>query len=650
MKISRIILAVAIFAFSASLPAAIIDPTPYLKLDEFEDIKISPNGDYFAATVPLEDRTVLAILRASDRKMTANIGLGRNLHVADVWWVSPERVIIAIAQRFGQRDRPALTGELAAINADGSGAEALIGARVEGVKLGSRISAKKGDQIAAILVDTLPQDDRFVIVQTLPFNTDPFSKVERMDVQTGRRNVLGRAPVRNASFVTDNAGVVRLASGFNPDRIHRLFHRADDQAEWQEITDEGSIETPIGFSADNRTAYLNGTQPKGPDAVVALDTTTMKRSIVLRDEHVDPYEMVYSASGSTPLGAAFMDARYRTAFIDENGEDARLHRMLEKAFGDQAVRITSRTRDGQQALVQVWSDRSPGDYFIFNVATKKADHLLTSRSWLDPESMGATRAVVLEARDGTALRGYVTVPNGSDGKNLPMVVMPHGGPFGEFDTWGFDPEVQMLAASGYAVLQVNFRGSSNYGRTFAESGKRQWGRTMQDDVTDATHWAIKQGIADGKRLCIHGASYGGYAALMGAAREPTLYRCASGYVGVYDLAILHTEGDVQEAKSGETYVREWIGERESLAAVSPNLLADRITVPVLLAAGGEDRRAPIAHTKMMEKALRKAGVPVEALYFDDEGHGFYLHAHKMEYYTKLLQFLDRHIGDAVAAR
>ncbi|MBO8043248.1 S9 family peptidase, partial [Pseudomonas aeruginosa] len=173
---------------------------------------------------------------------------------------------------------------------------------------------------------------------------------------------------------------------------------------------------------------------------------------------------------------------------------------------------------------------------------------------------------------------------------------------------------------------------------------KQWGRAMQDDVTDATRWAISEGIADARRICIYGASYGAYSAMMGAAREPGLYQCAAGYVGVYDLPLMFTGGDIQDRDSGMSYLREWLGDPATLGAVSPVNLAERIRVPVFLAAGGQDKRAPIQHTERMEAALKRAGTPVESLYYKTEGHGFYTQAHRSEYYGKLLAFLSRSLG------
>jgi dipeptidyl aminopeptidase/acylaminoacyl peptidase len=199
------------------------------------------------------------------------------------------------------------------------------------------------------------------------------------------------------------------------------------------------------------------------------------------------------------------------------------------------------------------------------------------------------------------------------------------------------------------VLQLNFRGSGGYGESYKSAGAREWGGQMQDDLTDATRWAVAQGIADKARICLFGGSYGGYASLMGVAKEPDLYRCAVGYVGVYDLPTMFKEGDVPDRASGANYLRDWLGsDQAKLVAASPNRMANRIKVPVFLAAGGEDERAPIVHSQMMEKALRTAGVPVETLYYDTEGHGFYKLEHRKEFYTRLLAFLSRNLGGGVA--
>ena len=646
-------LALALAAGWLAVPAAAaVDVDAYVKKDRFEDIKLSPTGDYYAATVPLEDRTILVILRRSDNKLTANVSGGRNTAIADFDWVSPDRVLVSLAEKFGALDRPQLTGELYSVDAKSGSGEMLVGQRMMGNGLGTKIQPRKVERVAAFLTDDLPADDKNVIIAVMPFSGDPYTRAESMDAYTGRRHRVASSPVRNGDFFTDNAGVVRFASGFGTDNVRKLYYRKGDGAEWQLISDEsvsGRQESAIGFSEDNQTAYLQAQQPEGPDAIVALDLATMTRKEILRDDDTDPYRIIYRNGTHVPVGAFFMDGKPRTAFFDNKSKEAVLYRSLEAAFGGDPVRITSQTADGKLALVQVRSDRNPGDFYVFDTVAKKANHLLSRSDWFDPEKMAAMSPFQLKVRDGTTLHGYLTVPRGASGKNLPMVVMPHGGPFGIQDSWGFDPDVQMLAEAGYAVLQLNYRGSAGYGAAFTHAGARQWGLKMQDDLTDATRWAIAQGVADAGRICIAGASYGGYASLMGVAKEPALYKCAVGYVGVYDLPTMHTEGDVQRRGSGETYLREWIGDRQAVAATSPNRIADHIKVPVFLAAGGEDERAPIKHSEMMEQALQKAGVPVETLYFPTEGHGFYVEAHRREYYTRLLAFLGKYLGGSVVA-
>ena len=444
---------------------------------------------------------------------------------------------------------------------------------------------------------------------------------------------------------------MRFAHGAGHDIVNKLYYRAGEGADWVLVNDEsvsGHSEWPVGFSADNRIAYLTVEQPEGPNHIVAYDVATGERTKVLADGTGDP-TVLHAPGTRVPVGALFLDGKPRTAFFDPQSEHARLYRSLEAAFEGHAVYITSSTADGRKVLLQTWSDRNPGDFYIYDTVEKKAAHVVARRQWFDPADMAERRPVSFAARDGLELHGFITIPAGSDGRNLPMVVLPHGGPYGVFDTWGFETEAQMLAAAGYAVMQVNFRGSGSRGRAFEQAGAREWGGRMQDDVTDATRWAIAEGIADASRICIYGSSYGGYAAMMGAAREPSLYRCAAGNVGVYDLPTMHTHGDIQQRGSGQTYLREWIGERDGLAAVSPNRMADRIKVPVFLAAGGKDERAPIEHSRMMERALVAAGVPVETAWFPTEGHGYYDDANRREYYTRLLAFLGRHLGGRTAA-
>lgn len=622
-----------------------VDLEPFLKQDVLETLKISPTGAYYAMTVPLEDETVLAVMRRSDGAVTAKLGAGRDSVIDDFWWASDERIIVSKAEKFGSRDEPYATGELYSVNADGTERRQIFGRYgVDGTEATPR---------AAYLVDTLAADDRKVLVSVYALDTaTPSTRLEKLDIHNGRRDLVASAPVRRAHFVADDAGHVRFAVGAGDDNVSKLYHRADNDSPWQLINDEASndrVEWPLGLSSDGRTAYLQVEQAQGPDALVAWDTVTGTRKQSLRDAVVDPYSIIHAPGTRNPQGAFFMHDKLRSAFFDDASDTARLYRKLERAFPGQSIRFTSSTRDGRLKVVHVWSDASPGDFYLFDTATNKADLIFSRRSWFAPAAQSPSELVSLKARDGLPLYGYLTRPRGQQpGAPTPLVVMPHGGPYGVFDEWELNDEAQMLARAGYAVLRLNFRGSGNYGRAFLQAGARQWGKAMQDDVTDATRWAIQQKIADPQRICVYGASYGGYAALMGAAREPDLYRCAAGYVGVYDLALRHKKVS-RTSRSARTWMEDWVGDDvATLAAVSPTTLATRIRVPVFLAAGGKDEIAPLAHSERMEKALKSAGVPVETLYFKTEGHGFYTEPHRREYYTRLLGFFSRHLGGAAA--
>lgn len=630
---------------SAAQAAKPYDIEDFIRKQKFEDIKISPTGEYYAASVRVERKTALAILRRSDNKVMASMSIpGDRTHVDDFWWVNADRVLLSTAEKIGALEAPQPTGELYAVNVDGGKGGILVGQSFRGEGPGTRIQPRKVEHVAAFLVDDLPGNDKDVIISVSPFTADPFTRIEKMDVYTGRRMPITQAPVRNAEFFTDNAGKVRFASGEDIDLSKRLYYREPDGNEWKLVSDTGQsgiAQYPLGFSADDKTVYLQIEQEQGPDAIVAWDIAADKKTEVFRDDNTDPTPIYVEGK---LYGVRLMDGLPRTHFFDPQSAVAKLYRKLEKAFDGQRVEITSMTADGKTALVLVNGDRNPGDFFIFDSTNNKADRLLGRKEWLDPRQVAEVKPVSFKSRDGLDIHGYLTVPVGGEAKNAPLVVYIHGGPFGIYDAWGFDQDTQILAAHGYAVLQVNFRGSGNHGRAFYLAGKRQWGGKMQDDITDATRWAIQQGIADPKRICLYGASYGGYASLMGVAKEPDLYRCAAGYVGVYDLPTMHADGDIRDRASGRTYLNEWIGPKEDIASVSPTRLASRIKVPVFLAAGGEDERAPIQHTEMMEKALRNAGVPVEAVYYPTEGHGFYKLENEREFYFKLLSFFQKHLG------
>ena len=644
-KVAAFLLAMAGVSMSAGAAPG-VDLDSMLKHNQFDVIEISPDGQYLAATMPRDDREGLVVMRRSDSTIVGSLVPEKDEYVSQFEWISDKRVLIRLAEKVGALEQPRDTGRLYGLDVDQKSAELLIG----GKTAADQLNAVNKELVYAASVSKIPGDDRHVIITAYPYSeSERFNTAELLDVYTGRRTVLAHAPSKSSQFYPDNAGVVRFAAAPLKDNLLGLWYRPTNDADWTLINDEavsGSAETPLGFSADNRTAYLKVRRPSGPDAIVSYDTASGQRKEILRDAFADPEEVVTTFDGKdVPVGVIYDDGVPHAAFFDPQSREARLYAMLGQAFPGSAVRVTSTTRDGKLMLVYVYSDRDPGKFYLFNTQNSQAEYLLSRRRWVDPKASAQMQVVQIKARDGVPLRAYLTLPPGREARNLPLVVNPHGGPFTIYDRWGYNPEAQLLAAAGYAVLQVNYRGSGNYGQRFYNLGRKQWGLAMQDDLTDATEWTVAQGIVDPSRMCMYGGSYGGYASLEGVIKEPTLYKCAAGYVGVYDLALWASEASDKSTRL-EHWAKEWIGtDPAQLAEASPSLHADRIKVPVFLAEGGEDETVPIEHSEKMEAALKKAGVPFDKLYFSTEGHGYYTLEHRREFYTRLLDFLDRNIGD-----
>ncbi len=621
------------------------DIEDFIREDKFKELTMSPKGTYLAVTVPAEDKTALVVIKPGDPKPLIRMEpRGKKSHVLNVTWVSDERLIYFVGVRDQLDEGDAFITESWAINADGTRA-----VQLSGFSGASRldVSVRTGQRkeiFSFYTVDTLPEDDDNIIVAVNRLGT-PYTTVERMNVNSGSRLKLSQPPIKNARFGTDNAGEVRFASGFDTDQVEKLYYRKSSDSDWVLINDEGKSGKemfPIGFSADNAIAYLLSDEPTGPDSIVAYDTATADFKILIRDSLASPSSIINPIGKRYPIGAVFAGAKPRYEYFDPESQDAKAHRALQRAFPGQVVLPGRDVTAKNEVLVYVYGDREPSGYYAMNLATRKVEPMMFAADWLVPEKLSSMRDVVFDARDGRKIPGLLTLPIGSDEKNLPLVVFPHGGPFNVMDAWGYDSVVQMLASHGYAVLQVNFRGSNGYGRDHTIAGYKQWGLKMQDDLTDATRWAIAQGVADEGRICIYGASYGGYAALMGSIKEPGLYKCAVGQVGVYDLAKVKADD-----ATGNDYLRTFFAETfndDGLSALSPNKLASKVKIPVFLSAGKEDEIAPVEHTEMMEAALKAAGVPVETLYFTDEGHGIYKRENKAKFYVQLLGFLNKHLG------
>lgn len=608
-----------------------------------------------AAVAVVKNKPVLTLVDLASKK-GVNVYPREGNQVVDLWWVNDRRVLYTEGTRVSGFDQPMGTGEIFAVNADGSSPQLLFGYRAGGA---SGASAQVSPERATgKVVDVLPDDENHVLISVDSWDAGvdgDFTKLYVLDVRNGLKKKVGVAPIRNAQFASDQNGVARFAFGYDTHANLQLYYREGDNKPWA-LLEQGSltkaIPVPQSFTRDNSHVYMTCQVPGKVGALCLWDVATQKMGEpVWTHDTVTASDLVNSLDKRDVVGVYATPGLPTAQAIVPDADAIKAIGQASRQLPGESVVVVSSTRDGRKAIMLASSDMDPGTYYLWDVETAKLTPLLERAGWIKPANMAATRPIQFKARDGLTIHGYLSLPPGKEqAKHLPMVVFVHGGPFWIRDDWGYDPYVQMLATQGYAVLQVNFRGSGGYGQSFMQSGFRQWGGTMQDDITDATRWAIEQNIASRDRICIFGGSYGGYAALEGAMKEPDLYRCAIGYVGVYDLPLHFKQGDTSKLSMGSAYLRATMGtDMTALAARSPVNQLDSLKASVMLIVGGKDERVPPIQGQSLHDALLKRNIAHEWIYKPNEGHGFYDEANVAELMQRMVQFLDRHIGNGLAS-
>ncbi|MBX3713810.1 MAG: S9 family peptidase [Lysobacter sp.] len=608
-------------------------------------MQISPNGEYLAMTVDREGQDVLVVMRTDDLKIVKVNTLPDNKSVSQFQWVSPTRLMFSSIKKFGRYAQPFGTGEWYSVNADGSMPRVLNFAKRDATPTQARFS---------LLDNPQNEDGKVLMTMRYPRSSEGVNtEVVQVDTTSGRWTSIGRAPRENCGIALDKDKAVRYAICYdskddagNFDE-HNELHRRGDDGKWTLINSSkssGRMLSVMGTSTDGRI-YATQSDGKAPEAFGVIDSATGEFRSLFQDPVSEPANYILSADGDTVLAVVTEAGKPRITIIEDEHPDTAVYASLAEAFPDSFVDFSSATRDGKQIVVSVSSDRNPGELYLYDRASGKARFLMRNRQWIDSKRMGTVKPISLTTRDGLKIHGYLTIPQGSDGKNLPMIVNVHGGPIGPRDDWGFNWETQLFASRGYAVLQVNYRGSGGFGKAFSDKGFGTWATDIMNDIVDATKWTIAQGYADKDRICIYGGSFGGYASMMAPAREPGLFKCAFGYVGAYDAEIQMTMSDTSQSESGRRYMLRALGRtKEERAAMSPVNHADKIRIPVYLAAGARDARCPPENTEAMKKALVNAGNPPEGMIIQSgEMHGFYKEENNLKLYTEMLNFFARHI-------
>jgi dipeptidyl aminopeptidase/acylaminoacyl peptidase len=602
--------------------------TPKIPLKDFfrnpekAAYKISPDGRHYSFLAPLDGRLNIFVqeLGTTQARRVTN---DTERDIVSYLWANDTRILY-LQDKGGDENH-----QLFAVDIDGENFKPLTD--FDGVK--------------TTIIDDLEDEEDAVIVglnKRNPRIFDPY----RLNIKTGELMQLAENPGNIVAWMTDHRGKLRLAITFDGVNTS-LLHRGSEENAFETVMTLGFKDQlrPLLFTFDNERIYAASNLSRDTAALVEIDLSSGKEvHEIYEHPEYDVSGLLCSRRRKCLTGATYTSWKVENHLFDD--EIAKMFERISDAVPGYEFAIMDQDRSEQKFIVGAYSDRCRGTYYLYDKGTQRVEKIANTTPWLDEQDMAPMELIEFKSRDGLSMHGYLTVPVGAAKDSLPVVVFPHGGPWHR-DTWRFDPNLQFLANRGYAVLQVNFRGSTGYGRKFWEASFKQWGLAMQDDISDGVRWLIEQGIADRHRIAIYGGSYGGYATLAGLAFTPDLYACGVDYVGVSNLfTFLETIPPYWEPLRDMLY--EMVGhpdkDKQQLAATSPSLHADRIKVPLLIAQGANDPRVKKNESDQMVEAMRAKGVEVEYMVRDNEGHGFLNEENRFAFYEAVERFLSENIG------
>ena len=605
-------------ALKTAPPIAMED---FFRNPEKSGYRISPNGQMIIYRAPIAGRMNVFVQKLGDTTAVA-LTHETDRSIYDAFWESDDRIIFTKDQG-GDENTHVLS-----VKPDGSGL----------------IDHTPFEKVQASVIDILEDRPEELLIQNNKRNPQIFD-VYLLNTTTGEITMVAENPGNITGWITDHDGKIRAA--LTSDGVNTsLLYRDTENDKFRTVITTNFKETlsPVLFTFDNKSLYCLSNLGRDKTALVEFDPVTAKEiKVIYENPDVDISGLDYSKLRKVLTVVYFETDKPQKHFLDAEFEQ--IDSKIKSQIPNYTFQITRKSKDETKLLAYVTSDRYDGGYFLYDVKSGEFKKLADFKPWLKEENMAEIKPVTYQSRDGQTIQGYLTLPKGYVAKNLPVVINPHGGPWAR-DSWGFNPEVQFLANNGYVVLQMNFRGSTGYGRKFWELSFKQWGRTMQDDISDGVKWLVDQGIADPKRVAIYGGSYGGYATLAGLTLSPELYAAGIDYVGISNIfTFMNSIPPYWEPYRKMLY--EMVGDPKTdslmLAEVSPVFLVDKIKAPLFIAQGANDPRVNKAESEQMVEALKKRGIEVEYIVKDNEGRGFYNQENQFDFYRSMLAFLDKHL-------
>ncbi|MEG3765767.1 S9 family peptidase [Alteromonas sp. 14N.309.X.WAT.G.H12] len=634
--------ALSAFLLFSCFSFASFTPQDIAKASTYQGVKLSPDGSKLAMGVFVDGSRGLLILSMKDFSTLGGLNLGAHGEVGNFYWGNNERIVFEIWRRAPWQAESSFYGELYAVNYDGSMGEIIYGVSIR-EKMGTKIQRKKQTKGWAHIINLLPDNDREILISSEPQSQggDRFASVHKLDIYSGTlRRQITRAPAQQASFFTDKVGNLVMSTGTNKNGDTLIYRYQDD--EWVEVSDKfGDSFRPIAMSEDATQAIYFDDYEQDKVGLFKMNLATGERKEIYTDDVVSLTQVNVTTDNSSAYAIRVDNGRPAYLVFDGAGEEATIFKSLLSTLPGYSVSLVSRSKDGGLWVIYASNDIDAGTYYLYDKKKNKISQLFANMDHIDINDFSESQPVSFEASDGMTIHGFITYPVGQKAdQKVPLVTLVHGGPHGVRDYWSFDREVQLLANQGYAVLQVNYRGSGGYGNSYQQAGYKHWGDTIQQDIIDGTRYILEQGKTDPDKVCIMGTSFGGYSAVMSAELAPDLFKCAVATAGVYDLNLMYSEGDIPELLWGKKYLNKAIGSDEAqLAAFSPVNHVSKLAGPVLISHGEKDRRVPIEHAERLKAAMDKAQKPYEWFVESTETHGFYDENNRAQYYQRVIDFL-----------
>lgn len=595
----------------------------FFKNPEKTSYKISYDGKYLSYLAPYKNRLNIYVQQIGDDK-TRRITNETNRDIISYFWGNNDKILYLQDYKGNENFH------LYAVSLDGS----------------NHTDLTPFEDVTVMIIDELEDIDSEVLVAINKRNKEIFDAY-RLNIETGGMTEEVRNPGNISEWFTDHDGKIRAA--LTTDGVNSsLLYRENDNEKFRTVLTTSFKETvsPLFFTFDNKHIYATSNLDRDKNAIVKFDIANGKEIELIFDHpEVDVYNLRYSRKRKILTAITYTTWKTQVKFLDD--EFKKIYDRLTKVLGEYEIVIVDKNKDEDKFIIRTYSDRSLGSYYYYDKNTDELKKLADVSPWLNEDELSEMKPVSYKSGDGLTINGYLSLPLGTEPINLPVVLLVHGGPWAR-DMWAYSPEAQFLTNRGFAVLRINYRGSVGYGKKFWEMSFKQWGKKMQDDLTDGVNWLISQGIANPKRIAIYGGSYGGYAVLAGLTFTPDLYTCGIDYVGVSNL-FTFMKSIPPYWKPYLEMMYEMVGnpekDKELMQDASPVFHVDKIKAPLFIAQGKMDPRVNVNESNQMVEALKKRGIDVPYMVKDNEGHGFRNEENRFDFYEAMEKFLEKHLNN-----